>query len=177
VQEDWFMTINVKSPEHLLTMLAEQLDGTWNGHGTVQFPTMDTFEYSELLQFCWDEKRHLLFYQQSTRLLPRDESSHAESGYLLIGPGNNLQWTNVQSSGRCEVLECESGLQDIGDGEVEISFLSSAIINDSRMISSRRRLCFDIDNTYLKYQQDMRTTTNDIMSNHLAAKLTKSEPA
>lgn len=48
---------------------------------------------------------------------------------------HNLQWTNVQSSGRCEVLECESSLQDTGDGEVEISLPSSAIINDSRMIS------------------------------------------
>lgn len=169
------MNIEVKSPKHLLLMLAEQLNGNWSGSGTVQFPTMDTFCYRELLKFSWDEERRLLFYQQSTHLLPRDEPSHAESGYLLIGPSDVVQWTNVQSSGRCEVLNCVDGLQDLGNGEVAISFQSCIIVNDPRMISSQRRLYFDVEGTYLKYQQDMKTSANDFMSNHLVAKLTQSE--
>ncbi len=171
------MKLEVKSSEHLLLLLAEQLIGNWKGNGTVQFPTMDTFSYQESLGFIWDEERLILFYQQLTRIQPRDEPSHAESGYLLIGPENIVQWISVQSAGRCEVLDCNNGLQDFGDGEIEIIFESSAIINDPRMISSRRRLRFDVDGTYLKYQQDMRTTAHDILSNHLIAKLTKSGEA
>jgi hypothetical protein len=168
------MKLEVKSTEHLLLLLAEQLVGNWNGNGTVQFPTMDTFSYQESLGFTWDEERLLLIYQQLTRIKPRDEPSHAESGYLLIGPENIVQWISVQSAGRCEVLDCNNGLQDSGEDEIEIIFESSAIINDPRMISSRRRLRFDIDGTYLKYQQDMRTTAHDVLSNHLVAKLTRS---
>ncbi len=171
------MKLEVKSSEHLLLLLAEQLVGNWKGNGTVQFPTMDTFSYQESLGFIWDEERLILFYQQLTRIQPRDEPSHAESGYLLIGPENIVQWISVQSAGRCEVLDCNNGLQDFGDGEIEIIFESSAIINDPRMISSRRRLRFDVDGTYLKYQQDMRTTAHDVLSNHLIAKLTKSGEA
>ncbi len=171
------MTLAVKSSEHLLLLLAEQLVGNWKGDGTVQFPTMDTFSYQESLGFVWDEERLILSYQQLTRIQPRDEPSHAESGYLLIGPENIVQWISVQSSGRCEVLDCNNGLQDLGNGEIEIIFESNAIINDPRMISSRRRLRFDIDGTYLKYQQDMRTTAHDVLSNHLVAKLTKSGQA
>jgi hypothetical protein len=171
------MKLEVKSSEHLLLLLAEQLSGNWTGNGTVQFPTIDTFSYRESLSFVWDEERLLLFYQQLTRLLPRDEPSHAESGYLLIGPEGIVQWINVQASGRCEVLDCNDGLQDLGNNEIEIIFQSSAIINDPRMISSRRRLCFDIDGTYLKYQQDMRTTAHDVLSNHLVAELTRSGEA
>jgi hypothetical protein len=171
------MKLEVKSSEHLLLLLAEQLIGNWKGNGTVQFPTMDTFSYQESLGFIWDEERLILFYQQLTRIQPRDEPSHAESGYLLIGPENIVQWISVQSAGRCEVLDCNNGLQDFGDGEIEIIFESSAIINDPRMISSRRRLRFDVDGTYLKYQQDMRTTAHDVLSNHLIAKLTKSGEA
>ncbi len=171
------MTLAVKSSEHLLLLLAEQLVGNWKGDGTVQFPTMDTFSYQESLGFVWDEERLILSYQQLTRIQPRDEPSHAESGYLLIGPENIVQWISVQSSGRCEVLDCNNGLQGLGDGEIEIIFESSAIINDPRMISSRRRLRFDIDGTYLKYQQDMRTTAHDVLSNHLIAKLIKSGKA
>ncbi|MCK5363381.1 MAG: FABP family protein [Gammaproteobacteria bacterium] len=171
------MKLEVKSSEHLLLLLAEQLVGNWKGNGTVQFPTMDTFSYQESLGFIWDEERLTLFYQQLTRIQPRDEPSHAESGYLLIGPENIVQWISVQSAGRCEVLDCNNGLQDFGDGEIEIIFESSAIINDPRMISSRRRLRFDVDGTYLKYQQDMRTTAHGVLSNHLIAKLTKSGEA
>jgi len=171
------MELEVKSPEHLLLLLAEQLTGHWRGNGVVQFPTIDTFSYRESLNFFWDKERLLLCYQQSTYLLPRDEPSHAESGYLLIGPEGMVQWINVQSSGRCEALDCNGGLQDLGNGEIEIAFQSSAIINDPRMIGSRRRLRFDIDGTYLKYQQDMRTTAHDVLSNHLVAELTKSGAA
>lgn len=169
------MTLEVKSSEHLLLLLADQFVGNWKGNGTVQFPTIDTFPYQESLRFVWDEERLLLFYQQLTRLQPRDEPSHAESGYLLIGPEDIVQWINVQSAGRCEVLDCNDGLQDLGNGEIEIIFESSVIINDPRMISSRRRLRFDVEGTHLKYQQDMRTTTHDVLSNHLVAELTKSE--
>ncbi len=171
------MKLEVQSSEHLLLLLAEQLNGNWTGNGTVQFPTIDAFSYQESLSFVWDEERLLLFYQQLTRLLPRDEPSHAESGYLLIGPEGIVQWINVQASGRCEVLDCNDGLQDLGNNEIEIIFQSSAIINDPRMISSRRRLCFDIDGIYLKYQQDMSTTAHDVLSNHLVAELTKSGEA
>ncbi len=165
------MRLEVNSLEHLLELLAEQLEGQWQGHGTVQFPTMDTFSYRESLNFTWDNERRLLSYHQLTRLLPQNDSSHAESGYLLIGPEEVLQWVNVQSSGRSEVLDCNDGLQNIGNGEIEIVFQSKVITNDPRMVSSQRRLCFNVEGTYLKYQQGMRTTTHDDFCNHLSAKL------
>jgi len=165
------MTIEVNSLEHLLELLTEQLEGRWQGSGTVQFPTMDTFAYQESLDFVWDKERHLLSYNQLTRLLPQNDPAHAEMGYLLIGPEGVLQWVNIQSSGRSEVLDCNDGLQDIGNGEIEIVFQSKVFTNDPKMVSSQRRLCFDIEGTYLKYQQGMRTTTHDDFCNHLDAKL------
>ncbi len=36
------MKLEVKSSEHLLLLLAEQLSGNWKGNGKIQFPTIDT---------------------------------------------------------------------------------------------------------------------------------------
>ncbi len=171
--EDKPVNIDVKSPAHLLLTLADQLVGSWSGTGTVEFPTMDTFSYRESLTFSWDEERHLLSYRQLAYLLPRDKPSHAESGYLLVGPTDIVQWINIQSAGRCEVLDSMDGLKDLGDEEIGISFQSTVIVNDNRMISSRRKLRFDIDGTYLKYRQDMKTTTHDVLCKHLTAELTR----
>lgn len=145
------------------------LHGTWRGRGTGDFPTIEAFRYAEELRFEVDEPRGLLHYEQRTRLMPQDEASHCEVGYLRVLEGGELELSNAQESGRVEVLR---GTATVGeDGLLRLDLASLELGHDPRLVRTRRVI--EVRGDTLHYAAWMATWTTDTpaLLPHLEAKL------
>ena len=150
-----------------------KLHGSWSGTGKGKFPTIDSFEYQEHLHFEVNLAYPLIYYEQKTILLPTQEPSHWESGFIRVLDDSVIEISNSQDSGRVEVLRGKmSNLSDIG---YEMEFTSVALANDPRMVKSKR--VFKVTANTLEYSQSMATNTTEepIMFPHLCSVLTKVE--
>ena len=148
-----------------------KLQGSWKGRGTGKFPTIDSFEYEEHLEFEVNLAYPLIHYEQKTILLPNQEPSHWESGFIRVLDEGLIELANSQDSGRVEVLQGK--MIDLSEDECEIDLVSIALANDPRMVKTRR--VFKLTENTLEYEQSMATTTTDeaIILPHLYATLSK----
>lgn len=142
------------------------LEGSWQGKGRAAYPTVNSFDYREKLVFT--RKNHsTLAYEQRTekRMDGTDEfvPSHWESGFILILENGNLELVNAQSGGRSEVL---SGHIEMIDSTIRLNFVSKAVVNDARMVSTART--FELKGDQLRYEMEMSTTKVDRLTLHLA---------
>src|SRR5262245_6799603 len=112
------------------------LQGTWAGEGRGEFPTIASFDYRETLIFTRRDEKTLAYEQRTQR---RSEGqteyreSHWENGFIRILENGHLELSDVQSSGRSEVL---TGKIETLDALIRIHFVSKAFGNDTRMVSS-----------------------------------------
>jgi hypothetical protein len=79
--------------------------------------------------------------------------SHWENGFLSVLENGDLQLVNIQVGGRNEVLV---GTVETIDNMVRIHFVSKALNNDPRMVSSAR--VFELEGDILRYEMEMQTT-------------------
>ncbi|OJJ22188.1 hypothetical protein BKI52_09115 [marine bacterium AO1-C] len=155
--------------------LAELLEGNWQGEGTGFFPTIQTFEYTELLKFECDSERAIMHYEQKTWIKPTlantARNAHWESGFISFEQEENPWMMNVHSNGRVESL----ALKNITcDHEVfELTFLSNYIKNDERMLSSDRKWMINTMTKTLTYEMSMSTLKVRDKQLHLTANLKK----
>jgi hypothetical protein len=153
--------------------LLDRLEGTWRGHGSGYFPTIEAFDYSETLTF---ERRDetTIFYEQRTEKRLRGQTafltSHWESGFLRALESGSLELTNAQSGGRSEVL---IGAIELTDLIIRMNFVSKVLTNDERMVASMRT--FEIENDTLRYQMKMQTTRVAELTPHLEAILRRDQ--
>jgi hypothetical protein len=89
--------------------------GRWRGRGRGVFPTIDSFEYEEDVEF-WHSGKPFLGYHQRTRIAGTGLPSHAESGFWRLPPieagngfdddsrGRPVEATIAHPTGICEVL-------------------------------------------------------------------------
>jgi len=150
-----------------------KLHGSWKGKGRGEFPTIDSFEYEEHLHFEVNLAYPLIHYEQKTTLLPNQEPSHWETGFIRVLDDGTIEIANSQDSGRVEVLQGE--ISNLVDAGYKMEFASIALANDPRMIKTKR--VFKVTDDTLEYHQSMTTNTTEevIMLPHLYAKLTKVE--
>ena len=148
--------------------------GSWKGVGIAEFPTIKTFEYNEELNFAINEKNPALHFEQKAWIRSADSRNNEpiswESGFI-IDKGNNLfELVCIHNTGR---LEWYRGFtEQLENEQIKIEFSSVAILNDDRMISSKRSYLFSP--TSITYAQSMSTTK--VMGNmtHLTARLERS---
>ena len=164
--------MDIISSEEVLARLA-LLQGVWEGQGKGQFPTIDSFEYKEHLEFEVDLSYPLIHYQQRTILIPTNEHSHWESGFIRVLDNGKIEISNSQDSGRVEVLQ---GTMTVGpdvelEAQFEIEFSSIALANDPRLIQTKRIL--KLNKNKLTYDNYMITNTTDkpALLHHLSARL------
>ncbi len=158
----------------ILEKLAK-LHGSWKGKGKGKFPTIDSFEYEEHLHFEVDLSYPLIHYEQKTVLLPSEEPSHWESGFIRVLDSGMIEISNSQDSGRVEVLQgTMKNLSNISL-EYEMEFVSIVLANDSRLVNTRRVI--KVTNNTLEYSKFMATNTTEkpMMLPHLHSILTKVE--
>ena len=148
-----------------------KLHGSWKGIGTGKFPTIDSFKYEEHLRFEVNLAYPLIHYEQKTILLPTQEASHWESGFIRVIDDDVIEMSNSQDSGRVEILQGE--MSKVSDAGFELKLVSITLAHDSRLISTERIFKM-IDNT-LECYQSMATNTTDepTLLPHLHSKLTK----
>lgn len=145
--------------------------GRWLGTGHGEYPTLDSFDYSEELRIVATHTPDMLQYDQRTRRPDADGMvmpSHMELGFIRLRGDGKIEITNTQSGGRVEVLV---GVIRIEGDTVVLELQQTVIGNDDRMGATAR--VFRLTGDTLRYQQDMALVgTDDVpLQCHTAATL------
>jgi hypothetical protein len=154
------MRANPTTTHQLLTLL----EGTWKGEGRGYFPAVTSFDHRDTLTFTRRDEKTLAYEQRAQKRYDGSTEwleSHSESGFIRILENGDLELTSAQI-GRAEVLV---GAVEVLDSVFRIHFVSKAIINDPRMVSSART--FELEGDMLRYEMEMHTTKVDQSTPHL----------
>jgi hypothetical protein len=141
------------------------LDGSWGGTGRGQFPGVTSFDFREKLTFTRRDEKTLAYEQRAQKLYDGQTEwleSHWENGFISIRENGDLQLDNIQVGGRNEMLV---GTVEFLDNKYRIHFVSKALNNDPRMVSSTRT--FELEGDTLRYEMEMQTTKVDQSTQHL----------
>jgi hypothetical protein len=146
------------------------LVGTWEGAGRGEYPTLDPFDYRELLEVDGSPESPFLHYRQQTW---RDQDggevgSHVETGFISLDENQGVNVLNAEGSDRVEVL---TGTMAERDGVLVLDLRSVVLAHDERMISSWRQI--EVEGDELRYTMGMATTRVPEGANHLTARLTR----
>jgi hypothetical protein len=145
------------------------LQGTWKGVGRGQFPGVTSFDYRETIIFTHRDEKTLAYEQRTQKLYDGQTEyleSHWENGFIKILENGDLELSDVQSSGRSEVL---IGRIEKLDSVIRIDFTSKSFGNDTRMVSSARSFLLEGDT--LRYTMQMQTTKVNQSTPHLKISL------
>src|SRR6266536_2976767 len=121
-----------------VTQVVGLVEGTWRGEGRGGFPGVTSFGYRETLVFTPRDEKTLAYEQRTQKLYDGQTEylqSHWENGFISILENDDLQLVNIQIDGRSEIL---IGTIETLDHLIRIHFVSKALNNDPRMISSAR---------------------------------------
>lgn len=146
------------------------LVGTWEGDGTIEYPTMDPLVYREVLEIREGRNGPFLHYLQQTwrRDGGKEVGSHHESGFITPTDDGTVRILNAQGTDRVEILQ---GEVSSAAGMIRIELTSVAIAGDDRMIRSWRNL--EIHEDQLAYTMGMTTTQVPDGAIHLTAELSR----
>ncbi len=145
------------------------LEGTWQGEGRGEYPTITSFDYRETLVFTRRDAKTLAYEQRTQKRYDGQTEyleSHWENGFVRIPDDGSLELVNTQSSGRGEAL---TGKIETVEPVIRIRFVSKAFMNDVRMISSART--FELDGDTLRYEMQMQTTKVNQLTPHVKVTL------
>ena len=134
------------------------------GEGRGGYPTVTWFDYRETLTFTRRDEKSLAYEQRTQKRYDGQSewlTSHWENGFIRVLENDELELVNAQL-GRSEVL---TGTVEMAGYTFKIHFVSKAITNDPRMVSSARR--FELDGDTLRYEMEMQTTKVEKMTQHL----------
>ena len=143
--------------------------GRWSGEGHGVFPTIDAFVYRETLEIERRDDTSLFYLQKSERAAPPDGgwiTSHSESGFIRQLEDGALELTSAHSRGRAEILR---GSAVVSESPMVVEFVSTAVSNDPRVVTSARR--WEIDADAFRYTMAMGTTRVPQLTPHLSAVL------
>lgn len=96
--------------------------GTWTGRGRGEYPTIESFGYTEEISFGHNGKPFLAYSQRT-----RSESGaplHAETGYLRTPAPGRVELVLAHPTG---VTEIDEGALEVHDGGLAIEVHSTAI--------------------------------------------------
>jgi len=146
------------------TQVFTLLEGTWTGEGRGEFPGVTSFTFRDRLTFTRRDEKTLAYEERNQKLYDGQTKwleSHWESGFIRSFENEELELTSAQI-GRVEVL---IGSIELLDAMFRIHFVSKAITNDTRMISSARM--FELEGDTLRYEMEMQTTKVNKSTPHL----------
>lgn len=126
---------------------------------------MTSFDYRETLVFTRRDEKTLAYEQRAQKRYDGQAEylqSHWENGFLSALENGHLQLVNIQIGGRNEVLV---GTIEPLDVMIRIHFVSEALNNDPRMVSSARTL--ELEGDTLHYEMEMQTTKVNQSTQHL----------
>lgn len=151
------------------------LIGKWEGNGTVRFPTIQTTDYIEELEFKFIGDDESIMYEQKTWYFDNEgidnkgKPLHWECGYIIAYPDGSLELLNAQNSKRVEVMKSTNIVSE--ETKLQLSFASKYFANDERMVRTSRD--FFLDKKSMHYIVKMETKNTPEFQLHLEAKLEK----
>ena len=146
------------------TQVLDRLEGTWQGQGRGYFPSVTSFDTRVTLVFTRRDQKTLAYQQRAQKRYDGQTEwleSHWESGFIRVLENDELELTSAQI-GRVEVLL--SSIESL-DAMFRIHFMSKAITNDPRTVSSART--FELEGDTLRYEMEMQTTKVNQSTPHL----------
>jgi hypothetical protein len=143
--------------------MLERLQGTWEGDGRGEYPTIEDFTYHETVTLARLPGKPILAYTQRTRS-PDGRPLHAESGYYRFGEHGRVELVIAQPTG---IAEVHSGV--VADGR--ISFRQTGLISTVTAVEvTEVRRTIEIRDDVLSYTLDM-AAVGQPMTFHLEAHL------
>ncbi|MFW0794539.1 FABP family protein [Gordonia sp. CPCC 205515] len=98
------------------------LIGSWTGPGRGEYPTIDSFDYTETI-VIEDIGKPFLFYRQRTRS-PDGRALHTESGFLRVPAQGIIEFTLAQPTGHTELC---AGVLEVVDGVLELTMTGAVL--------------------------------------------------
>ncbi|MGM7668586.1 FABP family protein [Microbacterium sp. A93] len=141
--------------------------GVWSGPGRGEYPTLDSFEYTEEVTFT-DIGKPFLVYSQRT-WAPDGRPLHVETGYFRVPGDGTVEFVLAQPTGQTELAEGTLSLEASGFS-VELR---------SRVVNAPTAKTVDATARTLRLEGDRLTTTFAMaavgvpMTDHLASVLTR----
>ncbi|EGC33205.1 hypothetical protein DICPUDRAFT_37115 [Dictyostelium purpureum] len=149
--------------------------GKWSGKGEGIYPTIQSFKYTEEMEFTTNGKPFIA-YQQKTW---NDQGSplHCESGYLRFPPNGSIEWVISEPTGVTEIYEGRVENSDNGD-TIKICFKLTNIqrtptAKAPHTTNVHRNLVYNSKNNTLSYYLDMATEKTVELTRHLEAHFEK----
>ena len=143
------------------------LVGSWRGAGKGEYPTIDSFDYTEEVTFT-DVGKPFLVYTQRT-WSPEGRPLHVETGYLRVVKYEAVEFVLAQPTGQSELAE---GGIDLHEAGFTID-LRSRIMNAAsakQVDATERRIHLDGDTLTTSFAM---AAVGVPMTHHLAATLTR----
>lgn len=143
--------------------------GTWTGRGSGEYPTIESFDYTEEITFGHVGKPFLA-YGQRTRAFDDGRPLHAETGYVRVPEPGRVEWILAHPTGVTEIAE---GVLESADGVLVMELTATAIGRSAsaKDVSALGR-SFRVDGDTLTYTVRMGAVGQPLQ-HHLAATLVR----